>query len=88
MVPIDHFRWLKKPSGTYQTSKEAVRRYCDKCGTFLQWDSIEGRQITDITTASLDDPSGIVPSYEIYTKSRMEGVEPVPGATQYEESDD
>ena len=86
-VPIDHFRWLKKPKGKFQASPLANRLFCEQCGTFLQWEEVGQPQRRDISTASLDDPTGLAPSYEIYTKSRMEGVSPVPGATQYEESD-
>ncbi len=84
LVPTGQFKWISKPKGEYSASSAAIRRFCIECGTPLQWDGMENRDLVDVSTSTLDDPSGIAISYEIYTRSRMDGVLPVPGAQQFE----
>ncbi len=86
-VPIQQFRWLKHPEGQIELSPKAVRRFCKHCGTYIQWDGKHQSEFAEISTATIDDPVGLVPTFEFYTKSRMEGVQPVPGAKQYELSE-
>lgn len=83
-VPASQFKWVNKPSGEYAASSEAVRRFCTHCGTPLQWDGLKEIGQANVSTATLDDPLDIKVTYEIYTRSRMAGVEPVQGAAQHE----
>ncbi len=85
-VPVSQFRWINKPSGEYSASPAAIRRFCVECGTPLQWDGLKLRDMVDISTATLDDTSNIEVSYEIFTRSRMEGAAALPGVPQYEAS--
>lgn len=82
-VPRSQFRWLSKPDGEYSASPLAIRRFCAYCGTPLQWDGVDD-DWANISTATLDDTSGVPVAYEIYTRSRLEWAPPVPGASQYE----
>jgi hypothetical protein len=52
------------------------------CGTPLQWDRLHITERAYISTATLDDVAGIDVAYEIYTRSRIIGVQPIPGAKQ------
>lgn len=84
LVPIDQFRWISKPDGKFMASETAVRRFCRECGTSIQWEPVEARDYANVSTATLDDPYGLPAEYEIYTRSRMAGVQPVKGAKQFE----
>lgn len=84
LVAANQFKWLCKPDGEYAASSAAIRRFCKSCGTPLQWDGLEDRANVNISTATLDDISGISVDYEIYTRSRMVGIQPVPGTRQFE----
>lgn len=84
LVSLDQFRWISRPSGEYAASSLAVRRFCRECGTPLQWDGLEDRENANVSTATLDDSSGLTASYEIYTRSRMPGVPAVVDAKQFE----
>ena len=88
MVPLEQFQWLSEPSGEIALSDKARRRFCKKCGTYINWIGNDQADYAEINTATLDDPAGLVASLEIYTKNRMEGVQPVPGAAQYEDDAD
>ncbi len=87
IVPLEQFRWINKPQGEIKTSQTAVRRFCAICGTYLQWEGEDQSHLAEINTATIDDPSGLIPTYEIYTKSRMDGVMPVSDAKQYREGE-
>lgn len=84
LVPAVQFRWLKKPLGEFAASALAVRRFCKNCGTPLQWDGVDEPHSANISTATLDDPSGITAAYEIFTASRLDGILAVAGAKQFD----
>lgn len=83
-VPRAQFEWLSPPTGGHKASDLAVRRFCADCGTPLQWDGVDEPEIANVSTATLDDPTGVRVAYEIFTRSRQEDVQPVPGVPQYE----
>ncbi len=82
-VPVGQFKWIVKPGGAYSASPAAERRFCEHCGTPLQWDAGPASSDTSFSTATLDDPSGLPVAYEIYTRTRMTGVPMVAGAAQH-----
>ncbi|TNE62055.1 MAG: GFA family protein [Alphaproteobacteria bacterium] len=82
-VPQGQLRWLSRPDGAARASNKAVRRFCSHCGTPMTWDGGENDN-NNVSTGTLDDPSGLAISYEIFTRSRWAGLPPVPGARQYE----
>lgn len=90
-VKASQLKWISEPSGTVSISEQAIRRFCEHCGTPLQWCGHDYADIANMNTATLDDTSDLTVSYEIYTRSRMKGIEPVFGAAQslggYEELD-
>lgn len=83
-VPLAQFSWLSKPSGYIQTGDNSGRGFCKECGTPLSFEDANEPELACMLVATLDDPSGILPTYEIYTKSRMDGVPIVEGAKQHE----
>ncbi|MCJ9428995.1 GFA family protein [Kordiimonas marina] len=81
-VPEGQLRWISRPEGEARASDKAVRRFCAKCGTPLTWDGGKGNN-NNVSTGSLDDPSGLEISYEIFTDSRWATIPPLAGARQY-----
>ena len=84
-VKDNQFTWLSEPSGYIQTGKDSGRYFCKQCGTPLRFVSEKYPNMMDITLATFDDPSGLLPTYEIFNCSRMEGVPVVGGAKQFEQ---
>lgn len=82
-VDSGQFRWVSKPEGKYASSNFAYRRFCKECGTPLTWEGNDRLEQTSVSTCTLDDTSGIQMVYEIYTRTRLEGISPVSGARQY-----
>lgn len=81
-VSIDNFKWIKEPDGLISISDRASRRFCSLCGTPIQWCGVDYTDVANINTSTLDDPNGLNIVYEIFTRSRMDGVLPVVGAKQ------
>lgn len=81
-VSLNKFRWISKPQGECRSSAAVVRRFCEGCGTPLTWESLDYPNIANVGLGTLDDPSGLVISHEIYTKHRLPGIQPIPGARQ------
>jgi len=84
-VPVENFKWLTEPNGRVDSSKKSWRMFCKDCGSPISFRSEGEVDSVSFTTATLDDPSGLMASYEIYTRSRLEGVLPVEGAKQFDE---
>lgn len=81
-----HLRWISEPEGQAHASDIAVRRFCDRCGTPMTWESLANRNDMAVSSGTLDDPSGVEIIYEIYTKSRWPVIPPLPGVDQFKES--
>ncbi len=82
-IDSGQFRWTNKPDGVYQSSEHALRRFCTQCGTPITWDAVDRPERQSVSVGTLDNLDGIEISYEIYTRSRIEGIPPVSGARQY-----
>ena len=83
-ISIEKFRWISKPVGECISSKAVIRRFCNKCGTPITWESSDYPDLANFGTGTLDDKGGLEISHEIYTANRMAGIQPVPGARQME----
>jgi hypothetical protein len=82
-VKADKFQWVTEPKGYIKTGDESGRQFCKNCGTPLSFLSETSPEEVSITAATIDDPSGLIAQYEIYTSTRMDGVPPVAGAKQF-----
>lgn len=83
-VDSGQFRWISEPKGVFHSSEKALRRFCEKCGTPLTWEAKARPERQSVSMCTLDDTSGLEITYEIFTRSRVPGIQPVPGARQYE----
>lgn len=84
-VDVGQFRWISEPQGVARASEKAVRRFCHMCGTPMTWEGEEEPDGISVSTGTLDDPFDVDITYEIYTRSRWPGIQPFPGARQYED---
>jgi hypothetical protein len=50
----------------YQSSENARRGFCSRCGSSLFWDG-KGLYYMDVTAGSLDEPTGVRANRHIYT---------------------
>ncbi|WCL52742.1 GFA family protein [Gimibacter soli] len=78
------FNWVAMPKGEAHASDIAVRRFCEKCGTPLTWEALDGAESVGVSTPTLDQPADIPVQYEIYTRTRFPWMAPVAGALQFD----
>ena len=76
--------WTRGTPSTYRSSSLAERGYCEKCGTPLTYDFLDGNRIT-ISVYTLDRPGEIdPPTRQIGTESRaswLDDLNTFPGKT-------
>jgi hypothetical protein len=70
-VPRATFRWLGAEPAYYQSSTEARRGFCPRCGTQLSFSHRQLPDQIDLTTCSLDDPEALPPQDHIWTASKL-----------------
>ncbi len=69
----EQVRVTKGAAKDYPSSGQAVRSFCDTCGTGLFYRNTEILPgITDIQTATLDDPAALPPSAQIQTAEQID----------------
>ena len=59
----------------YRSSPEAVRTFCARCGSTLQWLRESKPEIVDVELGVLDDDPGVRPAYHIYVGSKAPWLE-------------
>jgi len=62
-------QWLGSPA-YYASSKIARRAFCNRCGTPLAFEFLEGERM-DLSVGSLDDPSALKPIEHTAIESRV-----------------
>lgn len=65
------FRWLGAEPAWYQSSAEAQRGFCPRCGTALSFSHRDFPDEIDLTTCSLDDPEALPPADQTWTASKL-----------------
>lgn len=71
-VPAKNFRILRGRVVEYASSPRVRRGFCGICGASLTGRyTLQGASWVDITIATLDDPSGVVPTSHIFMSSRV-----------------
>ena len=73
-VPRAGFRWLGAEPTYYQSSAEAQRGFCPRCGTQLSFSHRDLPDEIDLTTCSLDDPETLPPEDHTWTASKLDWV--------------
>ncbi len=70
-IASDGFAWTEEPPTKYRSSAEALRGFCDVCGTTLSYRGVGHPEEIDITAASLDEPERVTPQDHIWTGTML-----------------
>jgi hypothetical protein len=70
-VERERFEIVKGTPAAYLSSPGVVRRFCGRCGSALTYENTENSGTIDITTITLDDPSGFPPTSEVWLGDRV-----------------
>jgi uncharacterized glyoxalase superfamily protein PhnB len=65
------FKLLSGNPAAYRSSAQVQRGFCGKCGTQLTYAHDSAPQTIELTTASLDQPSAIEPTKEIWLSEKL-----------------
>lgn len=84
VVPATQFRWISEPEGSIRFSSAAERRFCTKCGTYIKWEGVGFEHEAEVNAMTLEDPSTLKMTEEIYTRTRCPWIQPIEGAVQFE----
>ena len=68
----------------YQSSSEAERGFCSRCGSNLFWRKRDGAKTMTVTAGTLDRPTGLRIKYHIFCGSKSDYYEITDGLKQYE----
>jgi hypothetical protein len=88
VVPLDRFEWLQGRCGTYRSSPNVQRDFCERCGTPVAYRHDDDPQVIELTTCSLDDPSRMPPTHEIWHQDRIAWVASDPSLPHFDRSQD
>lgn len=80
------FRYTRGAPSNFQSSADAVRSFCPRCGTQLTFVDRRYAGQVDLTTASLDDPELAPPQKHIYTSTQLSWLKLSDGLPRYAES--
>ena len=67
--PFDAVNWLREEPRLYQSSENAKRGYCARCGSWISWQWSEEK--ISMTAGSFDHPEDINPNFHVFTESQV-----------------
>lgn len=70
-APLATFKWTRGAVSHFDSSDLVRRGFCQKCGTPLTFETIEGVKHLNITLGSLDDPEEVIPVEQSGIESRL-----------------
>jgi len=85
-VDREKFEILKGTPAAYLSSPGVVRRFCGRCGSALTYENTNHSGTIDITTITLDHPSGFPPTSEVWLEDRVPWQPMGAGLKQYQGS--
>ena len=69
-VPNDRFRITRDDTlAWYQSSPEARRGFCNRCGASLFW-QMDAEGATSVGSGTIDGPTGIITARHIFTEDK------------------
>jgi hypothetical protein len=83
-VDADKFSIADGTLRTVNSSADAIRGFCAKCGSSLTYRRISRPGEIDFTLASLDDPTSYAPRTHIWVKDKLPRVQLNDGLPQFE----
>lgn len=82
-VKESDFRIVSGALTLYESSENAGRGFCGRCGTSLVYRNAYAGDEIDVTAASLDDPDAATPRDHVFTETRLSWVKLDDGLPQY-----
>lgn len=79
------FRVLTGEPTRFESTAQATRSFCPRCGTQLAFEHRDFPDEIDVSTCSLDDPLAVPPKRHIHTSSRLPWIELNDGLPQFPE---
>jgi hypothetical protein len=80
---IEQLTWIKDKPTEYSSSENARRGFCQLCGSSLSFRDERHPDYVSLSTASLDDPNLVRPTYHIFTESQPEWLNIVDDCERY-----
>jgi hypothetical protein len=74
-VRREAFRILSGEPSRFQSTTQAARSFCPRCGTQLTFEHRDFPDEIDVTMCSLDDPRSLPPKAHIHASSRLPWVQ-------------
>ena len=71
--PDSAFAFIAGEAAFYDSSPQAARRFCSRCGTALTF-RLHAESNVDITLASLDDPETLRPAHHVFAGNKLDWV--------------
>ena len=82
--PAHAVEWPTGEPQYYQSSKNAKRGFCKRCGSWVSWKWLEEK--VSLTAGSFDHPEKIEPKWHVFTESKVPWIQlddGLPGFTRY-----
>lgn len=80
------FRFVRGTPTSFQSSDQATRRFCGRCGTQLTFEHVDYADAVDVTTSSLDDPNAITPRDHTYAADKLAWIRLADGLPEFRAS--
>ena len=71
VVPKKQFLWRQGEPKHFESSPLVQRGFCSQCGTQLTYEHADALSDIELTTGSLDMPSDVLPTKEIWLSERV-----------------
>ena len=71
VVPREQFSYTKGEPAQLESSKNAVREFCNACGTPLVFRDEDRPDTVDITVGSLREPNAFPPQKDVFAESKL-----------------
>jgi hypothetical protein len=84
-MPIEHIRLIQGQLGEYQSSEQAVRYFCIRCGSPIFFHRLGTPHQRAIFVGSLDDPNNFEVKMEVCLSSAVQWLEARDQAPRYQE---
>jgi hypothetical protein len=79
VVALEHFELLQGEFASHRSSPPVRRCFCGRCGSALAYLHDDDAGVIELTTCTLDEPSRMPPTHEIWHADRVGWVASDPG---------
>ena len=82
----ERFRFVSGHPASFDSSENATRTFCARCGTPLTFQNAATPDEIDVTLGSLDHPEAVVPQDHTFVSGQLPWIKLADGLPRYEES--